>query len=91
MPEAGVNVLVSYINGCNKHRTVKAFYSEKHTIEQSIEADYGDWDESGDRYYLPEGWHESIDNWDDFSSVEVTEGNVTHWMPLPPCPEPTKE
>ena len=86
MPETGVNVLVTYINGCNKYRIVKAFYSEKHTREQNSEFVYGEFDDAGDRYYLLEGWHESIDNWDDFSSVEVTEGNVTHWSPLPSPP-----
>ena len=45
-----------------------------------------EYDEAADTYYVTEGWYECIDNWDDYSSVAVTEGEVTHWMPLPQPP-----
>ncbi len=46
------------------------------------------YDESEDEYYVPEGWFERIENWDDYTDIAVGDYIVTHWMPLP---EPPKE
>lgn len=80
-------MLLAYRNSLGKWRRVIAFYAPKLAIEQN---DYGsDWceyDEVGDRYFLPEGWYECIENWDDYSSVHMSGVEPTHWMPLPPAP-----
>ena len=80
-------MLLAYRNSLGKWRRVIAFYALKFAIEGN---DYGsDWceyDEAGDRYFLPEGWYECIENWDDYSSVHMSKVEPTHWMPLPPAP-----
>ena len=52
-------------------------YSEDQAIE---------YNEETDEYYLLEGWYERINNWDDYSSVVISD-TVTHWMPLPELPK----
>jgi len=83
--------LAFYLNSLNKTRLVKAFYVKKFEMEADIYWDEGyegcDYDEESDTYYVTEGWYEEIDNWDDLSFISITEGTVTHWMPLPVMPE----
>lgn len=87
LPEAHKNVLVHYVNGFGKYRIVKAFYAPQYTIESDPEGDaYDEYHEESDTFYLREGWYECIDNWDEWSSINITEGKVSHWMPLPPKP-----
>ena len=47
-----------------------------------------EYDEAEDEYYIPEGWFERIENWDDYTDIAVCDFTITHWMPLP---EPPKE
>lgn len=86
-PKDGTRMLLAYQTPYKKWRRVIAFYAPKLAIEGN---DYGsDWceyDEATDRYFLPEGWYECIENWDDYSSVHMTGVEPTHWMPLPPAP-----
>ncbi len=42
---------------------------------------------AGDTTYVPEGWYECINNLDDYTFVAVSEGVITHWMPLPEAPD----
>ena len=86
MPESGRNVLAYYVNEYGKYRIVKAFYADRFSIEHDDD-EYFDYNEEEDRYYLPQGWHESIDNFDEYSSVKIR-SDVTKWMQLP---EPPKE
>jgi len=83
--------LAFYRNRLGKRRLVKAFYAKKFEMEADIYWDDGyegcDYDEESDTYYVAEGWYEEIDNWDDLSFISITEGTVTHWMPLPVMPE----
>lgn len=37
------------------------------------------------------GWYEYQDNWDDYAYIFVNNGEVTHWMPLPPPPTEVNE
>ncbi len=83
------NCLAFYKNSFGKNRIVKAFYAKKFQLEQSPDNSYQDYNEETDTYFLPEGWYETIDNWPDFSYIEITEGEVTHWMVLPDAPENT--
>lgn len=88
MPEHGVPVLATCKNYYGKSRRIIAEYIERWKEESG----YGD-DESNDEYseeldqfFLKEGWYEKIDNWGDYSSVVVHEGDVEYWMPLPESP-----
>jgi hypothetical protein len=43
--------------------------------------------EEKDNYYVPEGWYEQLENWNEYGSLPVIEGDITHWIPLPDSPE----
>jgi hypothetical protein len=82
-------VIACYKNRSGKVRRIMAEYFHRYTIESSMDDGVEDeYCEDNDNYYIVEGWYEIIDNWEDWGSVRVTEGEVTHWMPLP---EPPKE
>ena len=49
-----------------------------------------EYDEAEDEYYVPEGWFERIENWDDYTDIAVCDFTITHWMPLPEPPEEEK-
>ena len=89
-PDNGKPVLIYYTNSNGHGRTIKAFYAKKFAVEWNGSTDFDDdfyeYDEATDNYYWPEGWHEMIDNWPDYSSVMVHEGKPTHWMTLPAPP-----
>lgn len=88
-PKDGRVVLFHYLNRLGKSRIVRGFYAPKFCIEQDVEyGEFIDYDEITDRYFLPEGWYESIENWDEYSSVSLeAEYEPTHWMPLPDPPQ----
>jgi len=54
--------------------------------EETSHEDFYDYNEADDTYYIPEGWYEAISNWDEWAMVVISEGVVTHWMPLPSPP-----
>jgi hypothetical protein len=90
LPESGVIVLACYTNRAGNVRRIRAQWVAAKTSEYMADGDFGEYDEATDTYYDPEGWYECIDNWGDYSSVMVGEGEITHWMPLPDAPkEPT--
>jgi hypothetical protein len=82
-------VLAHYRNHYGTSRTIRAQYVKPFTEEANYDADSDcyDYSEADDCYYVKEGWYELIDNWGDYSSVAVVEGEITHWMPLPPPPK----
>jgi len=80
------NCLAFYKNWAGNERIVRAFYARQYEIEQPPNAEYQEYNEITDEYYLPSGWHECIDNWEEYSSIFIHEGTVTHWMPLPEYP-----
>jgi len=86
MPPAGVKVLAAYRNSHGHWRRICARYAPAKTFETDNE-DWFEYDEETDTPYQPEGWYEIVDNWDEYSSSFVTEGEVTHWMPMPAPPE----
>jgi hypothetical protein len=69
-------VLVSYQKKYAGNLICKACYFKKHEQETNDD-DHYDYNEEDDTYYIPEGWYECIDNWDDYSSVAI-QGVVTH-------------
>lgn len=92
LPESGTHVLVFCeirgIGGYRGHYVCDAYHADPKTIKCGYEDDVdGEYDEETDEYYLPEGWWEVIKNWEDYSSIAISDF-VTHWMPLP---EPPKE
>jgi len=88
LPDSGVTVLACYISRAGQLRRIRAEWIAAKTQESGAESDIGEYDEATDTYYEPEGWYERIDNWDDYSAVAVTQGEVTHWMRLPAAPAP---
>ena len=91
LPESGERVLaccrVKWLGGGGRTYVCAAFHSAPKT-ETCVSSDDIDmeYDEETDEYYLPEGWWEVINNWDDYSFVAIGDF-VTHWMPLPPPEE----
>lgn len=93
LPDAG-HCLATYRNQHGKLRIIRAKYARQFEIdagEDAIDQGNCEYNEADDTFYLKAGWLECIDNWDDYSSIYVTEGEVTHWMPLPAAPSPAKE
>jgi hypothetical protein len=84
LPEPGVKVLAHYLNSHGKSRTVCArWIPAKFESSDPETDDLLECDEDSDAFYWPEGWYETIENWDDYGSIMVNEGEVTHWLPLP--------
>jgi hypothetical protein len=86
MPKSGVIVLAYYTNVLGEPRRIRAQWVAAQTQEADCESENCEYDEGTDTYWTPEGWYECIDNWDEYSSVFVSE-KITHWMPLPPGPD----
>lgn len=86
MPDSGATVLACYRNSANMLRRIRAHWIPAKTVEADTESDFSDYDEAADCFWTPEGWYEQIDNWGDYSAVHVSEGPVTHWMPMPAPP-----
>lgn len=84
--------LAAYVNAAGKHRIIRAMYVDQFQIdagEDAIDQGNCEYNEADDTFYLKAGWLECIDNWDDYSSIYVTEGTVTHWRRLPAAPSHT--
>ena len=68
-----------------------AKYIGKHSIKVedmwSYCEDYtwNDYVEEEDEYYVNEGWYETIENWDDYTELYVSDYKVIAWQPLPPA------
>jgi hypothetical protein len=86
MPEASVSVLAVSVPPRSCRVISMAQYAPRWTLLQSEHGDPdagGDYDESRDEYYVPEGWYET----NEFEETHWRiNGQVTHWMPLPLCP-----
>jgi hypothetical protein len=86
MPKSGRIVLALYDNELGNRRRIRAKWLAAKSEESTDESETSEYDEEADTYWLPEGWYECIDNWDDYSSVFVHH-TITHWTPLPPVKE----
>jgi hypothetical protein len=85
-PLPGRIVLAHYINELGMSRIVRAQWIAENTVEAGDDLDeVGEYNDADDTYYMPEGWWEQIDNWDNYAQVWM-QRDVTHWtyMPLPP-------
>lgn len=86
-PKSGVVVLACYRNSLGNLRRIRAQWIAAKTDEWGgDDGGIGEYDEAADTYWTPEGWYELIDNWNDYMAVAVSQGDVTHWMPLPAGP-----
>lgn len=85
LPEKNQRVLATYKNSYGRRVTIIASYVREHEEESGYDDDESTYEycEEDDTYYLKEGWYELIDNWPDYSSVAVFEGEVDYWMPMP--------
>jgi len=86
LPEPGIKVLAHYFNSHGKSRTVCARWipAKFESGDSDVyDDDFLEYDEESDTFYWPEAWYEEIENWDDYGSVKINEGEVTHWQPLP--------
>lgn len=86
MPKSGVPIIafIPAFGGGTKSRRIRAQYAADKTLEQSVDADGGVYDEATDTYYCEEGWYET----NEYEEVHWAVSNkVTHWMPLPEIPE----
>jgi hypothetical protein len=80
------SVLIYYVNELGKGRIIKAMKCGQYELEAG-DSDFGEYCEEKDEYFCPAGWYEQIDNWDDYTSIQVYQGEPTHWMPLPEPPK----
>lgn len=69
-----------------KHVIRRGCYIKKFD-EETYDEDHFDYNEADETNYVPEGWYELIANWDNYTSVFINEGVVTHWMELPAAPK----
>ena len=83
MPEPCMNVLAY----TGKGQPIRAQWVPTKTLEASGDGDFGEYDEATDEIWWPEGWYET-------NAYEEThwlvDGQVTHWMSLPPPPQGDK-
>lgn len=87
LPGPSVKVLAHYFNGLGKERTICAIWVPAKTRSDSYgDDDFTEYDEESDTFYWPEGWYETIENWDDLGYVKVDEGEVIYWQPIPKLP-----
>lgn len=93
LPENAEAVLVRgyAVNSPKYKATFKGRWIAAHSM---LADDFGadsdmdlEYDEAEDEYYIPEGWFERIENWDDYTDIAVCDFTITHWMPLPEGPE----
>ena len=93
LPENAETVLVRgyAVNSPKYKATFKGIWIASHSMladdflaDSDMESEY---DEAEDEYYVPEGWFERIENWDDYTDIAVCDFTITHWMPLPEPPE----
>ena len=88
LPPPGLTVIAVFANSLGNRRQIMASYIPRFHLESDGEEDaFDEYNEAKDKYFYCEGWYEQIENWGDFSSVHVCEGEVFAWMPRPEFPE----
>jgi hypothetical protein len=78
-PKDGRTVLLGYHNSHGKWRTMRGQWMSQEYIDENFE----------EPDMATPGWYETSVEADDIPSAWFTE--PTHWMPLPPAPQPTKD
>jgi GH24 family phage-related lysozyme (muramidase) len=87
MPKPGTKVLAAYQLGSGNWRIVIGEYIPRFFSEIDPDSDVeGEYCEDAELYYLPAGWYEQQDNCDDYCSIFIHQGEVSHWRSLPTPP-----
>jgi hypothetical protein len=95
LPESGEHCLISCtvkrFDGTHGQYVCVGYYAEKFKhLAYGVDDDcVSEYNEENDEFYISEGWHEVIKNWDDYGFVAIGDF-VTHWMPLPTPPKEDK-
>jgi hypothetical protein len=81
LPESGRILEIAWTNEVGHDRISMGFYAKKRAIECEDEPDWADYDEETERYFVPEGWVETM--WE--AEMTAPLKNVTHWrIPISP-------
>jgi hypothetical protein len=83
MPEPGRMVLAFYKTVFGMDRRIRAMYAAPKTLELSLDAEGGEYDEETDTYWCDPGWYEANEHEECHWRVDE---EITHWMPLPAPP-----
>ena len=87
LPKPGQAVLASMLTPRMLRRTIRAHHSPLHTVDASNWEDEEAVDATEDgNAWEPEGWYEDPVIGEMLEFVGVSDGDVTHWMPLPAAP-----
>lgn len=87
LPEPNTKVLAHYFNDLRNGRTICAIWvPAKSRSNADGDDDFMEYDEEDDKFYWPEGWYEVIENLDELGWLQVYEGEVAYWQPLPKWP-----
>ena len=86
-PASGQIVLAFYLDAWGKGRIIRAKWCLPKMHESGSDSDIAEYDEETDKFWDPEGWYECMDNWDQFRTIMVHEGEVSYWMTMPAPPE----
>ena len=84
-PDSGKKVILRQKRNDKRTVSVFGFYAEPNSIEYEGSDQWGfqaDYNEDEDKYYIPEGFYEIVENWDEITFL-TTDGEITHWMPKP--------
>lgn len=87
-PAPGQVVWACYRNGAGQLCQIRAEFvaPRSRSAEDFDDLSEVDFDEATGLGYWPAGWYECIDNWGDYSRVQVCEGEVIAWVALPALP-----
>ena len=87
LPKPGRAVLASMLTPRMLRRTIRAHHSPPHTVDASNWEDETAVDATEDgNAWEPEGWYEDPVIGEMLEFIGVSDGDVTHWMPLPAAP-----
>ena len=88
-PNSRAEMLVTVRTDYNRYFTVLAKYIHRFTEPNTNEYDDGDYSESDDEYYTPEGWYEialcnpEFSHWPVEGIVVAVQPAPTPWKPAP--------
>jgi len=88
MPENGKFVLATYVNSHGNRRLIVGCFVEQYSFPSEDDPCLCvKYREEDGIYYLQEGWYEKQDNWDEYTTIYVNEGEVDFWSELPSSKE----
>ena len=82
-------ILHQYVNDIRQVQ-IYGFYAPKNTIEYEGDDEFGfvaDYDEARDKFYIPQGFYELVENWGDLCFLAISD-RITHWREIPESPKP---